>query len=202
MILFETIKIENRQFCKLHAHTQRMNASRKALFNSTKAIALNEILHIPEHVDHSLFRCRIDYNATGITSIQFFPYQFKVIKSVKLITISPDFDYSHKFSDRRFFEQALKENPTTDEVIFVQNGLITDCTFANLVFDDGSHLFTPKQPLLKGTQRNALLQNNALHEADIRPTDLPQFKRFACINAMRSLDESLWINNKTLIVEP
>jgi len=44
-----------------------------------------------------------------------------------------------------------------DEVVFIKNGMVTDCSIGNLLFFDGHEWITPYIPLLKGTQRAFLL---------------------------------------------
>jgi 4-amino-4-deoxychorismate lyase len=52
------------------------------------------------------------------------------------------------------------------------------------VFRKNNHWLTPWSALLKGTQRQKLLEQNIIQEDDIRVEDLRTFQSFKLINAM------------------
>jgi len=97
--------------------------------------------------------------------------------------------YDHKFTDRSEIE-ALRRGITTDDIVIVKNGHITDTSFSNIVFHDGIRWLTPSTPLLYGTARERLLSDHSIIEEEIRFTDLRHFKKAALINAMIDLDEA------------
>jgi 4-amino-4-deoxychorismate lyase len=72
----------------------------------------------------------------------------------------------------------------SDDVIIVKNGLVTDASYANLLFWDGKNWFTPEQPLLKGTQREFLIKNELIKQSTISITDLRKFEKVKLINSM------------------
>ena len=78
----------------------------------------------------------------------------------------------------------------TDEIIFVDKGLIKDASYANLALFDGVNWFTPKIPLLLGTRRAALLEDGIINEKEISLADLHKYKQVKFINAMMSWEES------------
>ncbi len=185
-LLFETIKLQNRQLFNLYYHNQRLNESRFALFGIAQPIDLQDFIKIPANLGNDLYRCRVSY-AQQIESVAFFPYQFKHPKRIKLVE-NLEISYPHKFENRQCFQKLLDENPDFDEVIITQNGYITDATFANLAFFDGTNWFTPTTYLLKGTKRSYLIDNKQLVERIIKVSDLKNFKKIALVNAMRGLE--------------
>lgn len=130
-------------------------------------------------------------------AIDFEAYQPVQIRNVVLAEISESFTYNKKVSDRAFFDYLRSQNPYADEVIMVQNGLLTDSTYCNLAFysADKNRWETPTRPLLAGTQRARLLNNATLHLADIRPGDLLKYQQIAFINAMRPLGVAQAVND-------
>jgi 4-amino-4-deoxychorismate lyase len=94
----------------------------------------------------------------------------------------------------------LSQNKEVDEVIFTQNGLIKDCTIGNLAFLKGPTWFTPKQPMLNGTTRRRLINENKIQEVDILVQDLASYSHLCLINVFRplSIEKSLLISEAIL----
>ena len=78
-----------------------------------------------------------------------------------------------------------------DDIIIVKNGLITDSSFANLLFFNGLQWLTPAQPLLKGTQRAKLLEQEQVITAEIRTADLSNFIKVRLVNAMLRFEDEV-----------
>ncbi len=184
MQLLETIRVEDGKFSNLPLHQVRMNNSRKQLFNCTDKIDLISILQdLSNNIsDNKLYKCRIIYD-TEIGKIEFTPYQMPHINTLKLVYCD-DIEYSHKYFDRNHINELLELKGAADDYILVKNGLVTDTSFANLLFYNGEHWLTPTFPLLKGTQRAKLLEQEKIHVADIRPEDMLNFTKIRLINAM------------------
>jgi 4-amino-4-deoxychorismate lyase len=79
---------------------------------------------------------------------------------------------------------------TADDILIIKNGFITDTSFSNIAFFDGTQWFTPFTYLLNGTQRQHLLRQGAIVETEITPSDLKQFRYAKLINAMLDLETS------------
>ena len=62
--------------------------------------------------------------------------------------------------------------------------MVTDSSFANIVFKRSKKWYTPWAPLLKGTMRSKLLERNLIQEEEIRLKDIYNFETFKLINAM------------------
>jgi len=192
MQLLETIQIKDGKFQHIAYHNQRFNASRQALFQIDTAVKLEDIIQIPEDYLTGIVRCRVLYEA-NIQEITFAPYVFKDIRHLQVVDV-PTIDYSHKYANRQVFTDLLQQYPDADEVIIVQNGLITDCTIACLAFYDGTEWFVPATPLLKGTRRQQLLDKGLVKERIIKTNDLSTFQKVCLINTFRDLDITVAVN--------
>lgn len=184
--LFETIKIENKILHNLDYHNERLNRSRKNLFGCTDIIDLNELISIPEDISDDVIKCRVVYSEE-IEQIQFAQYTKRQIRTLKLVECD-NIVYSYKYVDRKIFSE-LMDSVNTDDILIIKNGKITDTSFSNIVFFDGTKWVTPAQPLLRGTRREKLLQNNIISEEIISVRDLQRFQKATLINAMMDLDE-------------
>ncbi|MEQ8809522.1 MAG: aminotransferase class IV, partial [Imperialibacter sp.] len=65
-----------------------------------------------------------------------------------------------------------------------RNGLLTDCSYTNVCFWDGSKWHTPSEPLLAGTKRASLLEKGLISERKIVVNDIKYFESVTLINAM------------------
>ena len=183
----ETIRVENKMSLQLKLHEQRLNHTRRAFFGDVPDIDLKNMIKFPESLTQAIYKCRIVYGL-NIESITFDSYVRKNIHSLQLIT-DETIDYSFKFEDRSRFNQYLSQT-VADEILIIKNGFVTDTSFSNIVFFDGIKWMTPFTYLLNGTQRQRLLQQGAIIEAEIRPSDLKHFRFAKLINAMLDLETS------------
>jgi len=166
--LIITDKIENIEF-----HNNRMNKARYDFYN-LPPINLADYIDIKPNK-----RVRVTYSS-DIENIEYSDIVKREFKTFKII--ESNIDYSYKFADRSALN-ALKL-PDFDEVIIIKNGLVTDTTISNLAFFDGEKWFTPKNPLLKGTKREELINKGLLIEKDIVLNDIKKYKKFAMLNAV------------------
>lgn len=199
--LLETIRFENGEFSNLRFHQQRMNASQIDLFGSEEAISVREKIVQSQtfrELKHKkgLFKCRVIY-AEQIEKIEFTHYQVPKIQSLQIVNDN-DIQYAHKYLDRNHLEKlfSLKEN--CDDILIVKKGMITDTSFANLLFYNGKEWLTPAQPLLKGIQRQFLLDREQIAAADIRFSDLKYFTKARLVNAMIRFEDELDISTKSI----
>ena len=197
MKLIETIRFENGEFANLQLHQRRMNASRKVLFNNTDPIELLPLLQASTlEVSLGLFKCRIIYSKQ-IEKIEFIPYQLPNITSLKII-IDDEIDYSHKYLNRNQLEKYYWQKGNCDDILIVKNELVTDTSFANILFYNGIEWLTPANPLLKGTQRQFLLETEQITTAEIRPSDLKYFKKARLVNAMIRFEDEVDVEMKSI----
>lgn len=190
-LLLESICIKNKTACALEYHQERMDNSMRLIFGEFSEINLQEIIKTEFIPDDETYKCRIVYGKK-IEEIQILPYQKRSINSIKIVECT-QIDYSHKFLNRSAFEELKRQNLGFDELIISQNGFLTDTCFSNIALFDGELWLTPKRPLLKGVKREQLLDNNLIHEADIKIDDLKRFSKISLINAMLDLGELVFI---------
>jgi len=191
-LLFETIKIDNSIVCNIDFHNDRMNRSRKALFNADDFFNLTKLIVVPKEIKSGIVKCRILYDKE-IRKIEFFKYAPRVIRSLKLIECN-DIDYSFKFDDRTKLNELLKQKGNADDILIVKNKFITDTSFSNIVFHDGEKWITPSTPLLQGTKRTRLLKEGIIIEDEIKVNDMKGFKKAVLINAMVGFEEGAYID--------
>jgi 4-amino-4-deoxychorismate lyase len=147
-------------------------------------IDLKSVLVTPKELaPDQVYKCRVIYGSK-IAEITYEPYIPREISQYYLAVCPNDLDYSFKFTDRTFFDEARKKLRTNEDYIYVRHGLITDTSYANLVFTDGTNYYTPSEPLLKGTKRSFYLKEGRIRVADIKVEDLVEFKSYFIINAM------------------
>jgi 4-amino-4-deoxychorismate lyase len=194
--LIETIKIKNRTVHNIEYHNRRFNKTREELFGITDYIELNEIIAIPDDLSDAAHKARIIYSKE-IESIEFIPYKPKQISTLQIVE-APQIDYSYKYKCREIFDQLLK-SAVSDEIIIAQNGYITDTSFSNLVFFDGTKWISPSTYLLDGTMRSSLIDSGEVSCEEIRISDLKLFKGTKLINAMLNLSGSPLIKMDSII---
>ena len=187
-LLLETIKTVEHKLINLEYHQQRVNRSIRDLFNKNARINLNEKIKVPGHLGKGLFKCRVIYNLE-IKKVEFLPYKQPDITTLKLVTCN-DLDYYYKFENRQAITELLKFKGQCDDILIVKNDLITDTSFCNIIFNDGNNWITPSEPLLKGTQREYMLEKGMVSEANIKVSDIYNFNSFKLINAMIDFETS------------
>lgn len=189
--LFETLCIENGLVSNITFHQQRYEQSLSKMFpqQNTEIFQLQEIIEkhtaLITSINTSLVRCRIDYNANQYV-VQCFPYQRKRYQRFKPV-VCDDIDYQLKYTDRRLLNNLLEQKGDCDEIMIIKKGKITDCSIGNLIFRQGTEWFTPDTPLLAGTQRAKLLNENKIKERSIFFKDLNQYEEIRLINALNPL---------------
>lgn len=186
MSLIETICCQDGQLQALPYHQARIRRSRAALFGDAGPLPLNE-LSVPAHARSGRFKCRLTYGRE-IEQVAFEPYAIRPVHS--LLALPADgLDYAFKYAERGAIQALYEQRGTADDILMIQNGLLTDTSYANVALWDGAHWFTPAVPLLLGTRRAQLLAQGRLRLADIRLADLPRFRKIALFNAMMDLGE-------------
>lgn len=185
--LIESIRLENGSFARLHYHQQRMDKTILQLTENKNTICLAEELRKQSLPDDGLYKCRVVYSAENIIKIGVIPYHAERPLAMKVVR-HDSIEYPYKFEDRQALEELKPDLPHTD-IIIIKKGLVTDALYSNLIFFDGHRWFTPAQPLLKGTMRQALLDAGAIHEDVILEKDIKKFSYIKRINAMLQTDE-------------
>jgi 4-amino-4-deoxychorismate lyase len=181
--LLETIRCESGQVHNIFYHQQRVNSSLRQLGYNVQ-YDLTSLISPP---DHTLYRCRVIYDENAL-EIDYIPYSKRVVQRLQLVE-ADELDYALKYADRKELDTLFLQKGTADDILIVQNGQITDTSIANIAFFDGITWLTPKYPLLHGTTRARLLDEEKIIESEISVDDLAKFKHFALLNAMIGFDE-------------
>lgn len=186
--LFEVIKVQNRQLQNIDYHNDRLNRSLLEIFGIKDQNHLENLINIPENLDNQTYKCRVIYS-NKIEKIQFESYTQKFIKSLKLVECD-EIDYGHKYFDRSKINELFELREDCDDILIIKNGFVTDISYANIVFWDGSKWLTPSTPLLPGTKRQKLFDEKLITEKEIRVKDLQSFEKARIINAMIDIENS------------
>lgn len=184
----EAIKVKDGVFYNLPLHIARMRRTTLHFFGIELSSHLSEDM-IPDSFKKGLLKCRITYSSR-IMSIEFEPYVFRRITSLTLVEDN-NIDYSYKSADRSGLNQLVSLKNGSDDILIVKDGMITDTSSANVVFENSDGLYTPKSFLLGGTKRQHLLQKGIIREQVISKNDLDSFTRLYLINAMIDLEDEI-----------
>lgn len=176
--LLETIKIVDGAPLNIKYHQQRVENSLKTL-NIKSNFSLKDHLTPPKD---GVYRCRVLYNES-LFKVEYFPYTFSAINSLKLIHCDT-IEYSLKYENREKLNALFELRENCDDILIVKNSLVTDTSKANLAFYDGSKWFTPSAPLLYGTTRARLLDENKIFEKALHVSDIASFTQVAVLNAL------------------
>lgn len=170
----------------MELHQKRVNQT-FSHFGKEGSIDLAKIYKNLEHDEDGLFKLRISYDLDKRIRTQMIPYAIPEIHDFQLVE-NNSFDYSFKFEDRRELDK-MKMKSKAEEIIIVKNNHITDTSFSNLLFLKGKDWFTPNTYLLNGVQRQHLLKNKKIKEAEITLQNIKQFSHFQIINALNDFDD-------------
>jgi 4-amino-4-deoxychorismate lyase len=186
-LLFETICVRDGKPERLGLHNARLNASRKALHGCTDAVDLEAILSRETFPPGPLVRCRVVYGR-DIVSVESTAYHPRSIRTLEIVQ-GDHLTYDHKFLDRTPLDR-LVAGSTADDVLIVRSGLVTDTSFANVVFVRNGEWITPSTPLLRGTRREDMLSRGLIRDSPVGVADIGTYSHVMLINAMRGPDLS------------
>lgn len=182
----ESIKVEDQEIYLLELHQKRVNQT-FSHFGKEDSIDLAKIYKNLEHDEDGLFKLRVSYDLDKRIRTQMIPYAIPEIQDFQLVE-NNSFDYSFKFEDRKELDK-MKMKSKAEEIIIVRNNHITDTSFSNLLFLKGKDWFTPNSFLLNGVQRQHLLKQKKIKEAEITLQNIKQFSHFQLINALNDFDD-------------
>jgi 4-amino-4-deoxychorismate lyase len=185
-LLLETIKVVDGKFCNLFYHEQRMIRSLEMLCGVEDDIILDDFLHELATPKQGVFKCRIVYDERT-KEVEFIPYKIRPVNKLKIIE-NDRVNYEFKYADRKQIDKLFEERDGCDDILIVRKGEVTDTSYANIVFKRDNDWITPWSPLLKGTMRQKLIEENKIIPEKILFEDLPTFKSFKLINAMLEFD--------------
>lgn len=184
--LFESICIKNGIIQNFEWHEKRYVKSYKFFYKKKPKKPLAYDLIIPESCNRGTFKLRLSYNENQ-QIYEFVRYEIKEINSLKLI-YDNKIKYALKYSDRSHLISLFEEKGKCDDILIVKNNLISDSSYCNIAFYDGYEWATPAEPLLEGTARARLLEDDIIYEDAITVDMLRNFTHFKLFNAMRDFD--------------
>jgi len=192
----ETIRLENGKVYHLAYHQKRVESVFEMFHQDVRGYNLSTLfVAIPKE---GLYRVRIVYNLQGEFTLSYVPYIKREIKSFKLLE-DATLHYGCKFANRDTLDRLFAKKGDCDEIIITQNGYITDTSIANIALFDGKQWWTPKNPLLKGTTRQRLLERGFLKEKVLHVKDISQYKKLSLMNAMIDFDIIAELNLKDIM---
>lgn len=124
MIQFsEAIKLKEGVLLNLPYHQRRVDATTSHFYSSKIDLSLLHQLITPQ-LSTGLYKCRVVY-ANSIVSVEFIPYNFRVVKSFKIVEDS-QIEYSYKYADRSRINKLLAQSGC-DEIIISKGGGYNRC---------------------------------------------------------------------------
>jgi len=170
-------------------HYLRVIARLKPGVSAQQAQAETESLAARLAADYprtGLYKCRILYDGQS-RNVSFYPYEPRRLRTIRVVH-DDAITYTHKYEDRRAIDRLFAMRDGCDDVLIVRRGQVTDCSYSNVVFRKGVEWFTPEVPLLKGTMRQKLIDENKIRPKEILPGDIRSFDGLKVINAMLEFD--------------
>ena len=187
--LIETIRLEDGTFGNLTYHQHRMDNAFGQLYSRSNEINLERLLVEDACPSKGLFKCRVVYDLYSHV-IQYESYTIRPVISLMRVEQN-EIVYDFKYEDRLQLNQAFYQKATCDDVLIIKEGLVTDTSYANIVFKkkDGDWI-TPNSCLLKGTMRQFLLDINRIKEEIVLSSDVSKFVSYKLINSMLRWDSA------------
>jgi 4-amino-4-deoxychorismate lyase len=177
----ETIKLLDGQFYNLDYHQRRLEETQTAVGGQV-TIDLEKVLSERVIPQIGLFKTRVVYDQQ-IQSVEFVPYSIKPIQTLKVIE-ADHIDYGFKYENRIPLTNLYEQRGNCDDVVIVKNKMITDASYANLIFKREGEWMTPISYLLNGTMRQYLIDQKKIKQEAIFLTDIRKFEKVKLINAM------------------
>ncbi|MCD7971845.1 MAG: aminotransferase class IV [Candidatus Azobacteroides sp.] len=186
-VFSEVIKVKDGIYYNIPSHIERMNNTTNHFYAKKIEVNLSTEI-IPVKLRTGLVKCRIEYSDV-IHAIEFSSYSFRNIQKVGFVR-NDHIDYSFKYIDRTPLNEMLMQS-RCDEIIIVKNGLVTDASSSNLVFENETGMYTPSSYLLPGRKRKLLLQQKKIKERLISMQDIEKYKTVHFINTMIDLEDHI-----------
>jgi len=189
----ETICIKDGHPLHLDWHQRRVDATLKYFYpgaaHDEVSFQLTDILSSCAIPAIGIYRCRIVYDINSI-SVEFFPYEFRPIKSLRLIKAPAGYDYRYKYAVRKIIDELFTQRKDADDILITRDGWITDTSIANIALRKDDRWYTPSMPLLAGTTWKRLVAAGVLIPRPIHHSDINRYDAFKIFNAMNDWGDS------------
>lgn len=183
----ETLKLQNGSLFRMANHQKRVERTFIVNFPGIAPFSLDEIIKTEKLPENGTYKIRIIYSEKA-EKIEIQPYTLKSIQQLKLVHIQAGSSF-FKSEMRDTIRLALEQKGNCDDIIMVNNGLLTDTSYANISLFDGSTWVTPKKPYIYGTNRDYLLDMGLIAEQEISANDIFSFQKIRIFNAMIEFGE-------------
>lgn len=187
-LLIESIKLLDGEYYNLFYHEQRMNRSLRTLCGAHDHFVLEDFLNEIEKPAKGLYKCRMVYD-DEMKDVEFIPYVPRAVNTLQIVE-HDRISYEFKYENRKTIDRLFNLRKDCDDILIVKDGLVTDSSYSNIVFKKGKRWYTPWSALLKGTQRQKLLEMEMIEEEEIRIEDIKTFDCFKLINAMLEFESA------------
>ncbi len=186
-LLIETIKIWNNRILNLGYHQERISKSLFSIYGCNNVpMDIDRIKNEVEQLNIEAHKLRIIYSPTYF-EYDIESYQLKKIESLHLV--KSDLSYNFKFLDRNGLDELFTLRGVADDILIVRDGFLTDTYYCNIALRKNHKWYTPEVPLLYGTKRQQLLDDEIIQSVPIRPTDIKNYEAIRLFNAMIEFGE-------------
>ncbi len=197
-LLVETIRSENGKLLNISNHNERMIRSLFELYGLKTEADLEKIITVPSFASQGLFKCRVVYDDKS-SEVEFVPYKIRKVNSLKVV-FDNNIHYPYKYTDRSDIDKLTELKGDCDDILIIKNGMVTDSSYANVVFRDiRGNWVTPAAYLLPGTMRSSLLRQGLISEVNISYKDIEKYSEVRLINAMIGISDSEGIPVENII---
>lgn len=160
-----------------------LTSERQSVINEIESIAIELSKGVSQ-----LSKLRIEYSKI-VRDVSCTPYIKREIKSLRVVE-GGDISYRFKYADRTNIDSLYDKRGDCDDIIITRHGVVTDASYANIVFSHGNMYYTPAEPLLRGTMMAYLIDKGIVIPKRILAKDLHDYERLFLINAMNELADS------------
>jgi|AntRauTorcE11898_2_1112593.scaffolds.fasta_scaffold18410_1 4-amino-4-deoxychorismate lyase len=187
-LLFESIKVVNRQIFNREYHEARIRKAQQSLFEEATSSIIDQVKFPESLKPDTVYKLRITYN-TQIQQYHFSEYHPRKISSLQCI-VDNQLSYPHKFENRNRIKNLFDQKGEADDIIIIKKGKVTDSSYTSLAFLKDGRWYTPDTPLLPGTKRAYYLEKGMLEEAEITLNNIKYFEGVCLVNAFLDLDKN------------
>ena len=184
-MFIESICVKDGKAPLLSFHQNRMDRTYQYHFKTDNPFQLESYLE--EVPNNGTYKLRIVYDRM-VRQYNSALYIKPDTSSLQVVPAT-GIDYSFKYYDRSHLEALHEQRNHKDDIIIVNDGLVSDAFYANLVFWDGEEWFTPQHSLLQGVRRQHLLNSKQIKTKKITAEDIFFYERISLINAMLDLED-------------
>lgn len=178
----ESIRIVNTKPVNISLHNERVSKTALHHYGTDLNLPIDKILKENDISVNTLYKLRIVYS-NKLESYSIEPYLQKELRVLRAVT-NDNIEYSFKYEDRAALDALYSKRGDCDDVLIIRRGIVTDTSYGNVLYSDGEKLYTPANPLLKGTKREQLLRDGKIIERDLPADRIRDFLQWYVINSM------------------